>query len=52
MTPAERAEVAVWVRETRLKQGLPPTVENEAVLAELAAAVLETMQNDDKKAAS
>jgi hypothetical protein len=38
-----RDEVRVWVAETRAKQGLPPTVEDEAVLAELAAAVADTM---------
>ncbi len=36
-------EVRAWVRETRLRQGLPEHVENEAVLAELAADVADTM---------
>jgi hypothetical protein len=53
VTPTERAEVRAWVRETRLRQGLPEHVEDEAVLAELAAAVAETIQDTDKdKAAS
>jgi hypothetical protein len=40
MTPAEvRAQVA----ESRRQQGLPPTITDPAVLAELAALVAETM---------
>jgi hypothetical protein len=38
-----RAEVREWVVETRARQELPPTVEDEATLAELAAMVAETM---------
>jgi hypothetical protein len=45
MTP-DPAEVARWVRETRLKQGLPEHVEDEGVLAELAADVVDTLLGD------
>ena len=38
-----RDEVRAWVAETRAKQGLPPTIIDPTVLAELAAAVAETM---------
>jgi hypothetical protein len=36
-------EVRAWVAETRAKQGLEPTITDPATLAELAAAVAETM---------
>jgi hypothetical protein len=36
-------EVRAWVAETRAKQGLPPTITDPTVLAELAAAVADTM---------
>ncbi len=38
-----RDEVCAWVAETRARQGLEPTVTDPAVLAELAAAVADTM---------
>jgi hypothetical protein len=38
VTP-DPALVERWVRETRARQGLGPTVEDEGVLAELAADV-------------
>jgi hypothetical protein len=38
-----RDEVRAWVAETRAKQGLPPTVTDPTVLAELAARVADTM---------
>jgi hypothetical protein len=44
LTPAE------WVRQTRAKQGLPPTVEDLTALSQLAAAVLEQDTDDDRKA--
>lgn len=40
MTPAE---VRAWVAETRAQQGLPPTITDPAVLAELAVLVADTM---------
>jgi hypothetical protein len=48
MSPAERAKVREWVYRTRTEQGLPPHLEDPALLAELAAEVLET--TDDKPA--
>jgi hypothetical protein len=39
-----RDAVAAWVRETRAAQGLPPHLEDPAVLAELAAAVVASEQ--------
>jgi hypothetical protein len=38
-----RDEVRAWVRETRARQGLPPTVTDPATLAELAVLVVESM---------
>ena len=38
-----REEVAAWVRATRARQNLPEHVADPATLAELAAAVAETM---------
>jgi hypothetical protein len=35
------AEVERWVTETRTRQGLPPQIEDEATLHQLAAMVLE-----------
>jgi hypothetical protein len=37
------AEVRAWVAETRRQQGLPPTVSDPTVLAELAALVADVM---------
>jgi hypothetical protein len=45
MTP-DPAEVERWVRETRARQGLPEHVEDPAVLAELAAEVVDTLLRD------
>ncbi len=47
MSPEEREQVRAWVRETRARQGLPPTVENEGVLAEFARAVTEERSDDE-----
>jgi hypothetical protein len=52
MTPEERAKVREWVYRTRTEQGLSPHLEDPALLAELAADVLEQDTNDDRKAAS
>jgi hypothetical protein len=41
-------EVAAWVAETRARQGLPPTVTDPAVLAELAADVMAVAQGGDR----
>ncbi len=48
MSPEDKAKVRAWVKRTRAAQGLPEHLENEALLAELAADVLE--RSDDKQA--
>jgi excisionase family DNA binding protein len=48
LTPAEREAIRAQVRESRIKQGLPPTVQDPGVLARLAAAVLETDDDQSK----
>jgi excisionase family DNA binding protein len=48
MTPEDRARVEEWVYRTRTEQGLPPHLEDPALLAELAAEVLES--SDDRPA--
>jgi hypothetical protein len=46
MTPERREQVRQWVRETRAAQGLSEHLEDPGVLAEFAAAVLETLPQD------
>lgn len=36
-------EVIAWVAETRVRQGLPPTITDPTTLARLAAMVADTM---------
>jgi hypothetical protein len=36
VSPAERAEVGAWARQTRREQGLPELVTDPAVLARVA----------------
>jgi hypothetical protein len=45
--PPDRAEVRAWVAETRAAQGLPPHVEDDEVLMDLADAVTETTSRVD-----
>jgi hypothetical protein len=37
------AEVFAWVAETRVRQGLPPTITDPTTLARLAVMVADTM---------
>jgi hypothetical protein len=43
------AEVRAWVAETRARQGLPPTITDPKVLAELAAVVADMIMLASQK---
>jgi hypothetical protein len=39
MTPERRRAVRKWVRETRARQGLPPTITDPSVLDQILAVI-------------
>lgn len=54
MTAPERETPAEWVARTRAEQGLPPTIEDEAVLRQVATVLSDSdaMPGDPAQEAS